>query len=696
MNNKLKWSFWPIPLLTLLSCNLHAADGDLDSYLDLDLEDLLSMEITSVSKRKQRLDQAAAAIYVITNEDIRRSGVTSIADALRLAPGIQVARIDSNKWAVSSRGFNGQFANKLLVLMDGRSVYTSSYSGVYWEDQDTILEDIERIEVIRGPGATLWGANAVNGVINIITKSSARTQGNLFVAGAGDEESFSHIRSGFKLGEDISGRAYLKVNQRDSSFAPELDDEAGDDWDAMRVGFRFDSDADAASSWTLQGDSYDNDLNQTIKALWLDPFDPANNPPDLSDPYRVRNIDEEIVSRGYNLLARWQYQDGGDSIYTVQSYLDHSYREETILEQEIDTFDIDFQHQYQGFAGHDLVWGVGYRRIQDDFNGSFSVSIDDPDSLETELLSAFIQDEIALAEDLRLTVGSKFEENDYTGTEVQPNLRLIWLAQPGHSVWGSLSKAVRTPSAVERRSSIVAFIVPGLPLPPVAPLVSTVDGSEDFDAEKLTAFELGYRVQASETTSVDLALFYNQYQDVTSFETTQFGAGLDPANIPNTTTYPSQVVFGNKRDVTTQGLEAVVDWHPAQDWKMQAVYSYIDISDDLDDDSIDNISNGWIDGSTPEHQLSIRSSHDVTSTLTLDLWLYYVDELGKSAYSVGSQIDDYTSLNFKLNWQSAENMQVSLVGLNLNEDRHAEFIGENFISETELERSAYLQLTLDF
>ncbi len=333
MNNKLKWSFWPIPLLTLLSCNLHAADGDLDSYLDLDLEDLLSMEITSVSKRKQRLDQAAAAIYVITNEDIRRSGVTSIADALRLAPGIQVARIDSNKWAVSSRGFNGQFANKLLVLMDGRSVYTSSYSGVYWEDQDTILEDIERIEVIRGPGATLWGANAVNGVINIITKSSARTQGNLFVAGAGDEESFSHIRSGFKLGEDISGRAYLKVNQRDSSFAPELDDEAGDDWDAMRVGFRFDSDADAASSWTLQGDSYDNDLNQTIKALWLDPFDPANNPPDLSDPYRVRNIDEEIVSRGYNLLARWQYQDGGDSIYTVQSYLDHSYREETILEQ---------------------------------------------------------------------------------------------------------------------------------------------------------------------------------------------------------------------------------------------------------------------------------------------------------------------------------------------------------------------------
>ncbi len=659
-----------------LSLNLHAAtDETTDAYFDLDLEDLLSMEITSVSKKKQRLSEAAAAIFVITNEDIKRSGVTTIADALRLAPGIQVARIDSNKWAVSSRGFNAQFANKLLVLMDGRSVYTSSYSGVYWEDQDTILEDIDRIEVIRGPGATLWGANAVNGVINIITKSSSKTQGSLYVVGGGDEEKFfTHFRKGFAIGEDLSGRFYLKLNQRDSTYAPALDAEAGDEWQSLRGGFRIDTDTDNASSWTLQGDVYKNDLNQIVKSLWLDPFDPDNAP-----PYQITNIDDAFVSRGYNLLGRWQYQ-AGDSNYTLQTYFDHTYRSEEILKQEIDTFDIDFQHQYQGFDGHDLVWGLGYRRIEDSYNNTYNVSIENTDNLEIELVSAFIQDEIVLDDDLRLTLGSKFEENEYTGTEIQPNVRISWLPKPGHTLWSSLSRAVRTPSAVERRGSLATGVnhVPLIEL--------SVDGSEAFDSEKLTAFEIGYRLQPTEQTSVDIALFYNQYEDVGTFEVadTVFGN-------------PIRFEFDNKRDVLTNGIEVIFDWFPREDWKIQTAYTFVDVDDDVDADSTDNISANLIGGSTPEHHLTIRSAYDYSERLSLDVWLYYVDELDGSAYSVSSStIEDYTSLNLKLNWRPEKHMELSLVGHNLNNDRHAEFVGENFISVTEIERSAYVQLKLEF
>ncbi len=681
-----------LPLLCSLSFNaLSIEEEPLDAFLDLNLEDLLSMEITSVSKKKQRLSEAAAAIFVITNEDIRRSGVTSIADALRLAPGIQVAKMDSNKWAVSSRGFNAQFANKLLVLMDGRSVYTPSYSGVYWEDQDTILEDIERIEVIRGPGATLWGANAVNGVINIITKSASKTKGGLFVAGSGDEvDNFAHYRHGFNLAEGVDGRAYFKFKQLDSSYATDLEQQAGDEWQSLRAGFRIDGNTESDQSWTVQGDTYQNDLNQIIRSKWLDPFDSDN-----SLPFQLENLNDKFESNGHNLLARWENPLSEQSLTSLQFYYDHTERQEDILGQEITTFDIDFQHRYQGFEGHDLVWGLGYRHIEDKFDNTFGVGIDNPDHLTSELTSAFIQDEISLKQDaLRLTLGSKFEHNDYTGTEIQPSARLLWKAKPGHTLWSSISRAVRTPSAVERRGNIVGFVIPGLG--PVPTLVSTVEGSEDYDSEKMTAFELGYRITPSEKTSIDLSVFQNDYDNFLSFETTSFGAGLDFSNIPNTTLYPSKVEFDNKREVTARGLELVFDWYVEEDWRLQTTYSYIDITDTIDSDSNDDISAEVVPGSTPENHLSIRSAYDFSQKLSLDVWVYYVDELSASAYSVDSKINDYSSVNLRIGWRPDDNMEFSVTGHNLNEDRHAEFVGENFITRTEVERSIYAQFRLDF
>ena len=405
------------------------AEESLDSYLDLPLEDLLSMEVTSVSKKKQRLTEAAAAVFVITQEDIRRSGVTSIPEALRLAPGLQVAKMDANKWAISSRGFNTQFVNKLLVLIDGRSVYTPSYSGVYWDAQDTLLEDIDRIEVIRGPGATLWGANAVNGVINIITKQSSETQGGLLVAGAGNEEkAIAGLRYGAELNANTHGRFYLKFNERDSSYAPGLQDEAGDDWKSLRGGFRIDSQPSVNNHWTVQGDIYDADENQSLN-LWRDPSDPDNA--NLAPFYLTPFLADEIESSGWNLLTRWDHQFSSHSNTTLQVYYDHTKRAENFLTQEQDTLDIDFQHQLEVSGNHDLVWGLGYRHIENDFINTYNIEFF-PESSSSDLFSAFLQDEIELLPDrLRLTLGSKFEQNDFTGFEIQPSARLVWLPTEG-------------------------------------------------------------------------------------------------------------------------------------------------------------------------------------------------------------------------------------------------------------------------
>ncbi len=668
----------PLCLIALISAALFStpilAEESVDAYLDLELEDLLSMEVTSVSKKKQRLNEVAAAAYVITQDDIRRSGVTSIPEALRLAPGIQVAKMDSNKWAISSRGFNAQFANKLLVLIDGRSVYTPSYSGVYWEVQDTMLEDIDRIEVIRGPGATVWGANADNGVINIITKQASETQGGLLVAGAGNEEkALTSLRYGAELGEQTFGRIYLKYNDRDSSFAPSLDEQAGDDWNTLRAGFRVDGVLSASNQWTLQGDVYGTDQNHIYQHTWLDPSEPANTP-----PYNDLNVADNFESSGWNLQGRWEQRLSEGSSATLQVYFDHNERKEAVLEQRNDTLDIDFQHQFSSLEGHDIVWGLGYRRIQDDFGNTFSVSLS-PEEQTSDLFSTFVQDEIELTpETLRLTLGSKFEHNDYTGFEVQPSARLLWLPKEGHTLWSSVSRAVRTPSRVEDSVSIVTRIIPIGP-PPIPPMILTVNGDEDFEAEELTSIELGYRVQPAERLSLDLALFYNQYKNLATFE---------PASL-------TEIIFDNKQEATSRGLELAVDWHLLEWWRLQANYSYIEIEQETASDSADQMSGPVVEGSSPKHQLSLRSAMDFSNEWSLDLWAYYVDELVASSFS-STPIPSYTSLNTRLAWRPWEDMELSLVGQNLLQDHHAEFIGESFVTQTEVERSVYGMIRFDF
>ena len=401
----------------------------------LSMEDLMNIQVTSVSKRTQKVADAAAAIFVITQEDLRRSGATSIPEALRLVPGLEVARIDENKWAIGSRGFNGRFDNKLLVLIDGRSVYTPLFSGVYWNVQDVMLEDIDRIEVIRGPGATLWGANAVNGVINIITKKAKATQGGLATAGGGNEERGSvSARYGDKIGGDTTYRVYGKYfDWAPSQYAN--GGTANDGWEAQRGGFRADYTPAGSNSFTLQGDLYHSGYNETLTV------------PSFAAPYSNTFPNTGAYSGG-NVLGRWNHSSEGGSM-SLQMYYDNTtLADNSLFVDHQNIFDVDFQDGFHVGDAQQMVWGLGYRSIMDRNDPSFSVSLQ-PNQRSLNQFSAFLQDEISLVHSLRLTIGSKFENNTFTGFEFEPNVRLLWTMTPNQSIWTAVSRAVRTPALTE-------------------------------------------------------------------------------------------------------------------------------------------------------------------------------------------------------------------------------------------------------
>ncbi len=636
----------------------------------LSLEELMEIDVTvtSVSKKTQKLSEAAAAVFVITQEDIRRSGATTIPEVLRMVPGLQVARIDANKWAISSRGFNGRFSNKLLVLIDGRSVYTPLFSGVFWDMQDLVLEDVERIEVIRGPGATLWGANAVNGVINIITKKARDTQGGLLVTGAGTEErGFGTLRYGSKAGEDAYWRIYIKYFNRDNSVTS-AGEEAADSWDVVRAGFRVDWDGTARDSLTLQGDIFDGESGVTYTA------------PTLTPPYSVTASDDTNIGGG-NLIFRWRHTFTPSSEFALQLYYDRTEIKYAVIGENRDTFDIDFQHRFPLGGIHDILWGLGYRFTKDDITNSFYISLD-PQSRSDNLYSAFVQDEVRLVENrLYFTAGSKFEYNNYTGFEVQPSARLLWTPDEKQSVWTAVSRAVRTPSRADDDIRINQKVLPGPPL-----TIAAVLGDRSFESEDLLAFELGYRIRPVERLSFDIAAFYNIYDNLRTLERGQTFTETTPA--PSHVVVPS--VANNMMDGETYGVEAVVDWLALDWWELQLAYTYLRIKLRLEDISTDTTSTG-AEGESPRNQVSLRSSMDIRKDLDLDMHLRYVDDLP------GLGIPGYLALDVRLGWRPVKDLEVSVTGQNLFDNSHPEFVPELInILHTEVERSVYGKITWRF
>lgn len=627
----------------------------------ISLEDLMQIEVTSVSKKEQKLAHVAAAVYVLTQEEIRRSGHNSLPEALRTVPGLQVARIDSNKWAISARGFNGQYANKLLVLIDGRSVYTPLFSGVYWDLQDIPLEDVERIEVIRGPGATMWGANAVNGVINIITKHSRDTQGGLISVGGGNEELGSGLfRYGGAAGPRVHYRASTRFFER-NHLVDERGRPAHDDWNALRGSFRLDWDAGPRDAVSVHGDFYHAREGQRINTFLLQP------------PY-TQTVEDRLESKGGYFLSQWTRRCSERSDLAVHFYYDRSDRREVRMAEVRDTVDFDFQHRYTASGRQELVWGVGHRTTWDHVNATRIATLN-PDHLAFHLTSGFVQDEIALVPELLyLTVGTKLEHNSFTGFEVQPTAKLLWSPDHRHTGWVSFSRAVRTPSRGERSARLNLYSQPG---PGGLPILASVFGNPDLPSETLLANEVGYRFQPRGRLSFDLAAFYDRYH----FPRTVPGNPvLDLAPVPHLLVPVSILTGGRAR---AYGLEVSAQWAVYHRWKLAGSYT-----------ALRSLSAQFgitgPEGRSPAHQFQVRSYLDLTPTLQLDTAFYYVGKLPTIA------VPDYDRLDARLGWRPSNNVEFSLALQNLLDNRHPEFVSEALTAGSQVGRSAFGRITWRF
>ncbi|MGH8056114.1 MAG: TonB-dependent receptor plug domain-containing protein [Candidatus Entotheonellia bacterium] len=597
------------------------------------LEELVTIEISSVSKKAEPLSDAAAAVYVITQQDIRRYGATSIPEILRLAPNLQVARLDSNRYAITARGFNSTSSNKLLVLIDGRSVYTPLFSGVFWDVQDVFLEDIERIEVISGPGGTLWGSNAVNGVINIITRHTRNTTGGLLNIDAGTEELGAGVRYGGKISDEATYRIYAKGFDRENTVTASGTG-VKDSWRKGQLGFRMDW-GRASDALMLQGDLYGGSIDQPVN-------------------------DDRKISGG-NVLARWNRTLQGGSALQVQAYFDKTRRIfPGSFGEVLDTYDIEAQHRFKWGAQHEIVWGGGYRWSEDDVTNSAALAFL-PTSRSLSLANIFLQDSIPLTERLELTVGVKLEHNTYTGLEVQPSGRLGWKLRDNALLWAAVSRAVRTPSRLDRD-----LFVPGS-----APF--QIAGGPDFTSETLIAYEIGYRMEPVPEASFSISMFYNVYDELRSIEA---AAGGGP---------PS--VFDNKMEGETYGVEVWGSYRVRNWWKLSAGFNYLQEDLRFKPDSRDTFG-VQAAGNDPTYQLSLRSTMTPVDYLEVDLALRSIDRLPNP------DVPGYVALDGRIGWKVSKLVELSLIGFNLLDRRHPEFGAAP--GRSEQERSVYLKMRWSF
>jgi iron complex outermembrane recepter protein len=615
--------------------------GVINMLKNLSIADLSKIEVTSVSRTTESLGSAAAAISVVTQQDIRRSGATSVPEALRGLPGIYVGKRNSNSWAVSSRGFSSINSEKLLVLSDTRSIYTPLFSGVQWDVQNYIMADIERIEVIRGPGATQWGSNSVNGVINITTRNARDTQGLLVEGRVGSEEHAAlAVRNGGRIGERGYYRVFGQYFDRDASQL--ANPSSPDDWHMAHAGFRTDWEAGTADAFTVQGDWYDGRVGQIGPAINID------GRPGPTPPLRVE-------LNGGNMLGRWRRALDADASLELRAYYDRTHRDDPSFHDDLETIDLDFQHQF-ALAAQRFTWGVNYRWSSNRNRGKGLFEVDPPHSRD-ELFSGFVQDQIAIDDSLRLTLGTKLEYNDFSGFEIQPSARLAWEMPHAQTLWAAVSRAVRVPTRLERDIAI-EISAPGAN--PAARLL----GNRDFDSEKLVAYELGYRRQVSPRLSVDVAAFLNRYRGLASLEvSTPF---TDPED--GRTVYP--VINENLTDGRAAGVDALVHFAPADSWRLTAIYSFLDMN--ISPRGQDLNRGQFVDGSTPRHQLGLRSAVDV-GPVQIDAFLRRIDAIRRDPQiTTGEGIPGYTELDLRVARQWKE-IEFAVTLQNLLHDQHLEF-----------------------
>ena len=634
----------------------------------MDMEDLMNITVTSVSKKEQSLARTAAAVFVINREDIRRSGATNIPDLLRMAPGVDVEQIDANAWAISVRGFNSRYSNKVLVLIDGRAVYTPSFSGVFWEHLDMPLEDIDRIEVIRGPGSTVWGANAVNGVISIFTKSAKDTKGGLVTAGAGTQvHALGLAQYGGAAGKDGAYRAYGKAFDIGNSATP-AGSSAADHWMRVHGGFRSDWDLSSHDSLMVQGDLFANEASQTRRTSFV------ATPLDLI-------FNQSLDAAGGDVLARWDHSLAGGSRTSFQTYFDTYRRTDMGVPEVVRTFDLDFQHHVEVGARQDIVWGLGYRVSTSGLSPGYAIALSPP-SRTDGLYSGFVQDEIRVSDSLWFTVGGKLEHNAYTGIEVEPSLRLAWSPPGGrHTVWAAASKAIRQPARVD---AAIRTDLETIPLSPYLVQVLRFSGNPLIKDEELRDYELGYRAEIAKTVSLDATTFLSFYRHL---QTTEPQAPVLISGSPALLIVPLE--YDNKARAVTYGGELSLRWSVTSRWRISPGYSYLHATIRQDPSSqataVDTVA-----GEFPRHMIQIRSSVNLSRRTEFDQSLYYTARLP------GGGVPGHARLDLRLARHFGERAEISLVGQNLLRPRAMEY-GDSFaIIGTQAVRSVYAQVAWRF
>lgn len=628
-------------LATSFGSAAHAADPPTVDFADLSIEELANIQVTSVSKKPERLQDAPASVFVITADDIRRAGSRSIPDALRLAPNLHVGQISSHSYAISARGLNGSGnsgPNKLLVMIDGRSVYAPLFSGVFWDMQDVMLEDIDRIEVISGPGGTMWGVNAVNGVINITTRSARATQGSLAVLQGASDGADGAFRQGGRQGS-ASWRVYGKALHR-SHTETAAGGPVNDGWNQAQVGMRADWEQ-GNDLFSLNGNVFHGELEQpepgAISVTGID--------------LRLGQID----TRGANLTGRWERVLDGGGRLSVQAYLDHTRREvPPTFSESLDIADVQFQHSLPAWGAHSLMWGANYRHSWDRVGNSETIAFLPGDEQQT-WASLFAQDEIALRPDLSLTLGARIERNDYTGSELLPTARLSWRLNPRHALWTALSRTVRAPT----RLDVDAFI-PGRP-----PYI--LRGGQAVRSEVAKVFELGYRGQPLPGLSTSATLFYNEYDHLRTQE-------IDPSF--------TFLTFGSLMQGQATGIEMWGSYQLSDAWRMSAGYTALHERLRLKAGSNDEAGPGTA-AKDPDHSLQLRSSYSFDEQRELDVGLRKVAALDNPA------VPGYWALDARFGWRLRPGLELSVVGRNLN-GSHGEY--GPLATRTELGREVGVKL----
>jgi iron complex outermembrane receptor protein len=618
-----------------------------DKLTSMSIEDLLNVKVTSVSKTEQRLSETASAIYVITQEDIQRSGATNIPDLLRMVPGIDVGQINSNTWAISARGFNGRYANNLVVLLDGRSVYLSTFGGVYWDIFDLPLEDIERIEVIRGPGGSMWGADAVNGVVNIITKAARETKGGMIEAGAGNlQPGFGTVQYGGSAGKKTDYRVYAKFFN-DSSLPAAAGGDGGDGWNILRGGFRSDSTLSSRDKLMLQGSYYDG------REAQAEPFLPS-----------LESV-RQLVPVSYNLSGGF-FQGVWDHEFSArsESILEVSYDQYTrnnIVREGAGIANVDFQHHYKWGGRQSIVSGFSFYDSASTTNGSLAVNFN-PANLETRLFAVFAQDEIAVDPDrVYVTVGARLEHDYYNGFGLMPTLRAAWKVSGENTVWAAVSRALNTP-ALNQTTMRVNFA--GFPGPNGIPLVAGVVGNPELENEALLDYEIGYRSNLSSGLSLDIAAYYSQYSHV-------------PALVPGNSFFESQpapahvvapITYENPMHGEAHGLEGFANWKVIDRLTLSPGYAFESIDMRLVPGSPASTSLALAEGSSPANSAQFRSHLALPHQMAWELSAYFVGRIADPA------VPSYTRLDTGVTWQAGEGLSFAVFGQNLLQNERLEYI----------------------